>query len=203
MHDQWTLKKRLSVAFAAILLVSGALLTFATVNINKLIGTVGWNTHTYEVLQESEIMLLNMVNIETGLRGFVAAGDEKFLEPLTQGQAAFKAAFDRVKKLTSDNPAQQARLDKMMANHVQFMAVATALKALRADVTAGKASIDELLTEFKLGKDKAAMDAFRAGVAEFSRVEADLLVTRSADMDKAASLTTRILTLGGLAWLCL
>jgi len=199
MHDQWTLKKKLSVAFAAILLVSGALLAFATVNINKLIDTVGWNTHTHEVLKESETLLINMVNIETGLRGYVAAGDEKFLEPLTQGQAAFKAAFDRVKKLTSDNPAQQARLDRLMANHVQFMEVATAMKALRADATAGKVSTEALLAEFKAGKDKAAMDAFRAGVAEFSNVEAGLLVTRSADMASAASLTTRTLTLGGLA----
>jgi methyl-accepting chemotaxis protein len=199
MRDQWTLKKKLSVAFAAILFFSGVLLTFATVNINKLMGTVGWNTHTYEVLDESEAMLLNMVNIETGLRGFVAGGDEKFLEPFKQGQMAFKAAFDRVKKLTSDNPAQQARLDKLMANHVQFMEVANGLKALRADATAGKVTVDVLLTEFKAGKDKAAMDAFRVGVAEFSKVEADLLVTRSADMASAASLTTRTLIGGGLA----
>lgn len=46
MFDQWTLKKKLSASFAAILLVSGGLLTFATVNINKLIDTVDWNTHT-------------------------------------------------------------------------------------------------------------------------------------------------------------
>ena len=37
---------------------------------------------------------------------------------------AFEAAFGEAKSLTADNPAQQGRLDSMMASHKQFMAVA-------------------------------------------------------------------------------
>jgi methyl-accepting chemotaxis protein len=145
MFDQWTLKKKLVITFATILLISGSLMTFALFNIQKLMDTVGWNTHTYEVMQESDAMLLNMVNIETGLRGFVASGDEKFLEPFVKGEQSFRTAFDKAKSLTSDNPTQQARLEKLMANHKQFLEVANALKALRQAATAGKITIDELL----------------------------------------------------------
>jgi methyl-accepting chemotaxis protein len=198
MFDQWTLKKKLFVTFAAILLISGSLMSFALLNIYKLMDTVGWNTHTYAVMQESEAMLLNMVNIETGLRGFVASGDEKFLEPFVNGQQGFSSAFDKAKSLTSDNPKQQARLEKLMANHKQFLEVANSLKALRQEATAGKVSIDDLLKEFKAGKDKAAMDAFRGGVAEFSKAESDLLVIRSASLASTASLTTVTLVVGGL-----
>ena len=199
MFDQWPLKKKLFVTFAAILVISCSLIGVALVNINRLIDIVGWNTHTYQVMKASDAMLLNMVNIETGMRGFIASGDEKFLEPFNQGQQGFSAAFDEAKSLTSDNSAQQARLEKLMANHRQFMEVANALKAVRKEATAGKVSVDDLLKEFKSGKDKVAMDAFRVGVAEFSKAESDLLVIRSQALAATASLTTTTLLVGGLA----
>lgn len=202
MFDQWTLKKKLLLTFSAILLISGSLMSFALFNIYKLVDIVGWNTHTYEVMTESDAMLLNMVNIETGLRGFVASGDEKFLEPFTKGQQDFSNAFKKAKSLTSDNPSQQARLDKLMADHTQFLEVATQLKALRQDATAGKITVEDLLKEFKAGKDKVAMDAFRGRIAEFSQAESDLLVIRSASLVATASLTTTTLIVGGLG-LCI
>ena len=76
MFNQWTLKKKLVLTFAAILAFAGVLIGVALVNTSKLLETVRWNTHTHEVLTESEQLLLSMVNIETGLRGFVASGDD-------------------------------------------------------------------------------------------------------------------------------
>ena len=198
MFDHWTLKKRLTLTFAAILLLAGSLIAVALINANKLGEASRWNTHTYKVLQESDRMLLNMVNIETGLRGFVAAGDAKFLEPFKMGEAAFGAAFNQAKTLTSDNKAQQERLERLMAFHKQFMQVANGLIALRGDVSAGKVTLEAMLREFSAGKDKAAMDAFRGGIAEFSKVEADLLVVRSAEADATLSANTYTLIFGGL-----
>ena len=201
MFDQWTLKKKLALTFAAILVIMGALISVALVNTGKLLETVRWSTHTYDVMQQSEKMLLDMVNIETGLRGFVASGDEKFLDPFKQGQQGFSVAFNEARQLTSDNAAQQARLDKLMANHKQFMEVANSLSTLRRDVTAGKGSQEDLFKEFAAAKDKAAMDAFRSGVAEFHKAEADLLEMRSASLASTASVTTNTLMFGGLVLL--
>jgi methyl-accepting chemotaxis protein len=202
MFEQWTLKKKLVLTFAAILAFAGVLFSVALVNNSKLMETVKWNVHTYQVLQESDQLLLSMVNIETGLRGFVAGGDDKFLEPFKQGQQEFTVHFDKLKSLTSDNAAQQGRLDKLMANQQQFMEVATALAALRRDVTAGKAPVENLLKEFSAAKDKAAMDSFRSGKTEFSKAESDLLVARSADLASTASMTNYTLVIGGIG-LCL
>ena len=198
MFDHWTLKKRMTLTFAAILLLAGLLIGVALVNGTKLRDTVAWNTHTHKVLATSQAMLLNMVNIETGLRGFVAGGKDAFLEPYKAGEQAFAAAFKEAKTLTADNPAQQGRLDKMMASHKQFMAVAGALVALRQDVTAGKTPLDALLAEFSAGKDKAAMDAFRAVVAEFAQAEEALLTERSAALDATMAANRNTLALGGL-----
>jgi methyl-accepting chemotaxis protein len=202
MFNNWTLKKKLVLTFAAILAFAGVLISVAFVNTNKLLETVKWNTHTYAVLGESEKMLLSMVNIETGLRGFVASGDDRFLDPFKQGQQDFGTHFNKAKSLTSDNAAQQGRLDKMMANHKQFMEVAGALTALRRDASAGKVPVEDLLKEFGTAKDKAAMDAFRAGIADFAKAESELLEVRSKALESTASMTTYTLALGGIG-LCL
>ncbi|MBW8829171.1 MAG: CHASE3 domain-containing protein [Burkholderiales bacterium] len=202
MFKSWSLKKKLTITFAAILVIAGALFSIAIVNIGKMREATGWNTHTYKVLSEGQGMLLNMVNIETGLRGFVASGDEKFLEPLKEGQAAFKDRFDSAKALTSDNAAQQARLGKLQENHRSFMDVATSLITLRRDVSSGKSTADDLQREFRMGRDKASMDAFRSGVAEFMKVESDLLGQRSATLDSTSTITTSVLIFGGLS-LCI
>jgi methyl-accepting chemotaxis protein len=199
MFDHWTLKKRLTLAFAAILLLVAGLVATALFNVNKMYDTVQWNTHTRKVIAESNTMLLNMVNIETGLRGFVAGADEKFLAPFTGGQQAFDVAFKEAKSLTADNPAQQDRLAKLMVNHQQFMQVANTLVKMRRDATAGNLTQEQLLAEFTAGKDKAAMDAFRAGVAEFAEVEQKLLTSRAAGLESAASMTNSVLLFGFMA----
>jgi methyl-accepting chemotaxis protein len=199
MDGHWTLKRRLTMTFVGILLLANALIGVALFNTGKLRDTVGWNTHTYKVLAQADAMLLNMVNIETGLRGFVAGGSEAFLEPFKAGQTAFADAFKQARTLTSDNPAQQGRLDALMLNHKQFMGVADALVAMRRDATAGKVTMEALLTEFSAGKDKVAMDAFRAGVAEFAGQERELLTQRGAALASTVSTTNYTLTFGGLA----
>lgn len=202
MVNAWTLKKKLALTFTAILAFAGVLFGVALVNTSKLMETVKWNVHTYTVLQESDRLLLSMLNIETGLRGFVASGDDKFLEPFKQGQTEFIVNFDKLKSLTSDNAAQQGRLDKMMGNHKQFMEVANALAALRRDVSAGNAPLENLQKEFGEGKDKASMDAFRGGKTEFAKAEADLLDSRSEALASTASMTSYTLVFGGIG-LCL
>ena len=199
MADTWTLKRKLTLTFSAILLLAASLLAVAVFNFSRMRDATLWNTHTQEVLSYGQGMLLNMVNIETGLRGFVASGDEKFLEPLQQGQQAFKAAFDSAKRATSDNPAQQTRLDKMQADHQGFLQVANQLIQLRRDTTAGRLSLEALLQEFRAGKDKVVMDAFRADVAAFMREESTLLEKRSAELDQTSVVTSNTLIFGGIA----
>jgi methyl-accepting chemotaxis protein len=202
MFDRWTLKQKLLCTFTAILALGGALIGVGLVSTINLIEKVKWNDHTYRVMQQSESMLLSMVNIETGLRGFVASGDEKFLEPLKKGQQDFGEHHSKAKSLTSDNPSQQTRLEGLMAKHQQFMEVANGLLTQRREVNAGKSTREDLLKEFRAGKDKAAMDAFRSEIAEFTKAESTLLDERSAAMASTASATTYILALGGIG-LCL
>jgi methyl-accepting chemotaxis protein len=85
-----TVSRRLLTAFGAvtfIFLCVGAMSLFSS---SQLAEADRWNQHTHKVLTKGEAMLLSMVNMETGARGYLLAGDEKFLEPWNAGKAEFE-----------------------------------------------------------------------------------------------------------------
>jgi len=190
--------RRLFVVFAAVigifLIVSWASLSTSS----KVAEAEGWNTHTYEVLATGNDMLLSMVNMETGARGHLLAGEERFLEPWNSGLKNFDKAWTEAKKLTSDNPTQQKRLDDMKSRHLEFKAVSESLFALRKNVNAGTMTIADLSKEFALGRDKAAMDSFRTLDTEFDKMERDLLVVRAATSESQRALNRNSILGGSL-----
>lgn len=181
--SNWTVSRRLVIAFGAVIAIFLSVVAVALSSSAKLAEADRWNTHTYKVLGTAERMLLSMVNMETGARGFMIAGEDRFLEPWTKGLKAFDAAWSEAKQLTSDNPTQQKRLDDMKAKNGEFVGVVNTMLQLRRDVSAGEKALPEFVAEFGLGKDKAAMDGFRALQGEFDNAERDLLVVRSATAD--------------------
>ncbi len=179
----WTVSRRLVIAFGAVIAIFLSVAAVALYSSSKLAEADRWNTHTYKVLGTAERMLLSMVNMETGTRGFLIAGEDRFLEPWTTGQKAFDSAWSEAKQLTSDNPTQQKRLDEIKATNVEFAGVANSMIQMRRDVTAGKTTMPDFVAAFGLGKDKAAMDGFRALQGDFDKMERDLLVSRSTAAD--------------------
>ena len=187
---------RLALAFASVIAVF-VLVTGAAVNSQqRLAEAERWNEHTYKVLGTADAMLLSMVNMETGARGYFIAGQDGFLEPWKAGLAKFDEAWSEAKKLTSDNPSQQTRLDAMRARHQEFSAIVLELQQQRREVGDGKGrrSFEGFVTDFSKGRDKAAMDAFRGFQAEFAKAESDLLAQRRQD---AAGLRSTTLWLEG------
>ncbi|MEH3086197.1 MAG: methyl-accepting chemotaxis protein [Xylophilus ampelinus] len=199
MPDTWTLKKKLTLTFTAILFLAGTLIVMAVFNLGHMQESTRWDTHTHEVIEKGQAMLLDTANIQTGVRGFIASGDEKFLEAFERGQEGFLRDLDAADRLTADNPAQQARLKQVKDKHAQLMAVADGLIGMRREVAAGKLGMEDLLTEFRVGKDKAAVDTIRTDLREFLRSESALLNERASSVASTSAFTHDTLVFGGLA----
>ena len=104
--------------YGGFFLVVGLLIILQTnsyFNFSSLEQAMGLNAHSFEVLGEADQMLTSLLNIEAGQRGFELTGNDSSLAPLTAGKKAFQQHYDKVKSLTSDNPAQQERLNKLEA----------------------------------------------------------------------------------------
>jgi len=50
-------------------------------NFSRLVEANNWNIHTYEVMVEVKEILENLINVETGERGFALTGKDASLEP--------------------------------------------------------------------------------------------------------------------------
>ncbi len=72
-----------------------------------------WVEHTYQVIQRLDAVLAAAIDIETGGRGFVMTGDERFLYPFESGIAIADSEFTTLKLLLLDNPQQVAYLDTL------------------------------------------------------------------------------------------
>jgi len=187
---------RLYLAFGAVIALLAILISSAQSNFSSLGEANRWNVHTYEVLGEASGLLEGLVDIETGERGFALTGKDASLEPLLYGKRIFSEHLQKIRALTSDNPAQQTRLATLEATQQRWLATAVEpIIALRRAALAD-GNMEAVVAAEQAGKGKADMDAMRALLGEISQAERVLLVQRG---EEAAALKTRtsVVLLGG------
>ncbi len=80
-------------------------------NVNSLIQNSKWVEHTHKVIEHGNSLVGEMVNMETGMRGFLVGGKDGFLEPYNKGGENFAKLMTAAKSLVSDNPEQVRRLE--------------------------------------------------------------------------------------------
>ncbi len=80
MSENLAVGLKFTVTFAAVVVVALIGSGISLSNFRSLDQANSWNPHGYEVLRTSESMLLNRIKMETGVRGFVASGDEDSLQ---------------------------------------------------------------------------------------------------------------------------
>ncbi len=181
--DNLRIAQKLALAFLLLVVISVAVSGLTWRNMSVLERTNGWTVHTYQVLGEAQNIVAGMVNQETGLRGFLVAGDDKFLQPYREGERQFAKALAEARKLTSDNPAQQRRLAE-----VERFATSWRMDVAEKEIAAARTSIDEGRRLEASGAGKTAMDGLRGVVAEFAQAEESLLSVRSVEAAAAVSL---------------
>jgi methyl-accepting chemotaxis protein len=197
----WTIKKKLFSAFGlalVIMLVIGGVSYRST---GKLVQTAGWVSHTYAVLEQLSLVQSGLKDAETGQRGFLITGEERYLEPYNLSRQKVNGAIGSLRKLTSDNPKQQARLDKI---EPLIEAKYTELKEtieLRREK-----GFEEARRVVITDRGKKVMDDIREILTDMDGGERSLLEVRDKDAKDTASLTNLIIggaTVGALVSLSL
>lgn len=143
----------------------------------------GWVEHTNDVLKKSESIVAAAVDMETGMRGYLLAGKEEFLDPYKAGQKAAYARIANLQKTVSDNPRQVKRLGE--AERV--------LRAWQKDVTEPQIALRHKIGDANTMNDMAQLvgraegkkyfDKFRGHIATFIGREEKLLAKRQAEND--------------------
>lgn len=157
--------RKVGLVFLLLTVVSLVVSGSCWFNVSTLEQTSGWTTHTYKVLEQVDRITTAMVNGETGVRGYLVSADEGFLEPFNASNKAFSEAWSEAKALTSDNPAQQRRLDDIKeASGKWFETVARKeISLMKAGQVAEARQLDAS------GAGKKSMDGLRSLATEMTR----------------------------------
>jgi C4-dicarboxylate-specific signal transduction histidine kinase len=192
----WPISRKLMAAFAAVVAVIAVSSAIVYSRLHVIEWANGWRVHTTDVLETLQTAEEAMLDQETGVRGYFITGQERFLERYHKGSDSFTAAIRKARDLTSDNPAQQIRLDelnelaaKWRSEVAQRVIALMASPGAREDARAVVAST----------AGRAAMDVVRAKVDEIAGVERDLLAQRSAVEAHAYATAYATTILGGAA----
>lgn len=157
------------------------------------------NVHSYRVLSHAQIALEQLINIETGMRGFAITGKDNFLEPQITGESKFSDSLATLKQLTLDNAEQQKRLAALAQLQTRWLDDDVhSIIAQRRQLTQSGNSGDSLNQRISSGVDKAKMDGMRGIIAELSQAEEALLASRTQEMNNAKDRAITILVAGGL-----
>jgi PAS domain S-box-containing protein len=154
---------------------------------------VGVSRQVQATLRE---ILSAVKDAETGVRGFVITGDEKYLEPYEAALRSIDAMVRRVSSMTQSNPIQQDRLP-MLKQRVEERLLELSYTLEQQRTRGFQAAREVVVTDW----GKITMDGLRTEVdgmyAEETRVleERNALSLRSIDLAHASSFLSALLGL--------
>ncbi len=172
-------KTKVMLVAAGPLLLTIAIGIVASLNLNRLTETDRWVDHTQKVLAQGNAVVSAALNMETGMRGYLLAGQEQFLDPYNAGNAVAHELLSSLQETVSDNPPQVARLQEAETVLNQWQAdIAQPQIQLRRDI--GDApTMNDMAAEVKKGAGKAYFDEFRGKIQTFIETEEALLTERT------------------------
>ncbi|MCW0413803.1 methyl-accepting chemotaxis protein [Xanthomonas sacchari] len=170
-----SLSARLALSFAVIVLITVVIGSISLSSLSSLNSAADMNDHTYKVMATGDMMEIDALNVETGSRGYLLAGEQQHLQPFTTGVAEFEKNFAEAKRLTADNPRQQARLEKVHAAFDDLVGIEKQIIALRAQSN----DPAKIAAAFGEARDRKAMQEIRGLLRDFNNEERSLLAKRT------------------------
>lgn len=130
--------------------------------------------HTRAVLAQSDALLIALLGAQTGQRGYLLTGEERYLEPYIAARTQVSVHLDELARLTADNARQTPRIQALRA------AAAAKLVELNDTIDAGRSSGRAAgIAMVQTGRGKQLMDGIRSDIAALAGEEYTLLAQRN------------------------
>ena len=157
---------------ASAILVGVSLVSYRS--ITNLVETNDQAAQTQKILFELDDVLSQVKDAETGQRGYIITGEQRYLEPYRAALANLPQKVQAVRQLTANNPLQQQRL------HTLEHLIAEKLAELKQTIELRQEKGFEPASQLILtDKGKHLMDNIRQLIREMEKEEDILLKQRS------------------------
>ncbi len=155
-----------------------------------------WIEHTYQVIIQANSILASAVDMETGMRGYLLAGKDEFLDPYNQGEKQFEEKLAALQTVVNDNPAQVTLLGEAKTTIDEWRTNVTEPTITLRRQIGDSRTMDDMADLVAEARGKVFFDKFRAQVAAFKDVEKTLMEERKKAAETMAS-TTKTVIVGG------
>ena len=164
----------------------------------RLLGQANaYSTRSYQTLLESEAILQSLLNMETGVRGFLVTGEEPFLDPYQRGRAEFQKHLEADSALLREFPDQRVRLEEL--ERLQQKWVDTMIEpALARRREADSLEAGLVAAAARANERKMAMDEMRGLITRIEDQENARLQARAQEVQTRRGWSELILWGGGL-----
>ncbi|MHA6249126.1 sensor histidine kinase [Pontibacter sp. CAU 1760] len=198
--------------FAGFLLISLLFTAVAIVNFRlseAVIENTVWVTKSQIVIRNSASLQRNIIDMETGMRGFLLNGNETFLQPYVQAKSQIPNLYKDTHRYIAGTPEQAAKLDEIMRLHRKFEEefAKPLISLMRSDTTNGyNRQMNNQIDNLVLG-EKKLMDSIRNAFREFNAYEYNLREQRRERLSNSINTTRQVSTvltilsvILGLSW---
>jgi signal transduction histidine kinase len=194
------LTRRMIIASGLLALVVATGFAVLLASITQLRGAEAKARHSQEVLASANRLDRLVSDLQTGQHEFLITAREDALEPWSAAQTAFPRRAKALERLVADNPAQEARaqrIEQTVTSYIQDYSIPLVNAARRDPATARTPQVNE--------EGQQRIEAIQAEFDRFEQVEANLGLARQRTSEAAtqrailaagAGLTGSVLIIG-------
>jgi PAS domain S-box-containing protein len=173
---------------SAILVLIGAVSYQST---TRLIEAKNRVAQTQERINSLEQLLSQVKDAETGQRGYILTGEERYLEPYKTASATVNQNIQNLRKLTANAPDQQRQLDALESS------IKNKLAELKGTIDQRKyQGFDSALQMVRTNLGQKLMENIRSRVREMKNAENALLKQQLAAAGTSGRFTILTLAIG-------
>src|SRR6187200_3398824 len=119
-NDQTSFRRMLTRAIVLPLILMSTLTGALLWQISHLLSVTRWVDHADRVIAQAQHTQKLLLDMETGLRGYLITGNQDFIEPYKDGTALIGSSFETLSRLISDNPAQLRCLNELRSYYAEW-----------------------------------------------------------------------------------
>jgi signal transduction histidine kinase/DNA-binding response OmpR family regulator/CHASE3 domain sensor protein len=188
MKQSLTRNLAIGFGFSLFILLGSSVASFFS--IQNLLNSSYWVNHTYEVISNLNDVVAPIREAETAQRGYLITNDPVFLEPFHGSFEESITALEHVKALTSDNPPQQVRCDRLRELiNKRFSKMEGLIKSKQEAY---------LIDPKQLTTGKDYMDSIVSIVNDLKNAERELLASRTQRFENFSRFTPVLIVLSSI-----
>ncbi|MGY8770471.1 MAG: CHASE3 domain-containing protein [Pirellulales bacterium] len=161
---KFSIRSKMTLGFGVLLCLTVSLTLVVLYNLEDMERQYNFVIeHDAPVIANARLLSKLVVDMETGQRGFIITGDDKFLEPFNNAVSSFSELMDQEKQLVSDNPPQVNLLKHIEASIDEWKRRAAEPEiTIRRRIVEATVDAKHLETIISRGEGKRIMDKIMA-----------------------------------------